>query len=185
MFKRTWTFIGENYGMLIHAGCKDNQVPVLKGILETFGRKFSSTDVVAEPAELNNGKNAITRKLSQNFIISWHNNFYKSNENRVRCLNVYYSHNIMGKQKFIVIRKANRNSLFQCQIVANYIPYCDLAKYINSLDIGVHLLSCPDLVSVDGIQNKPPVGMFRDLCVHIQRLAKFYLTVNHWFLNFM
>ena len=66
---------------LIHAGCKDKKAPVLKGILETVGRKFSSTNVVAE---LNNGKNAITRKLSQNFINSWHNNFYKSNENRVR-----------------------------------------------------------------------------------------------------
>ena len=39
---------------LIHAGCK---VSVLKGMLETVGRKFSSTDVVTE---LNNGKNAIT-----------------------------------------------------------------------------------------------------------------------------
>ena len=42
---------------LIHAGCKDNKVSVLKGMLETVGRKFSSTDVVTE---LNNGKNAIT-----------------------------------------------------------------------------------------------------------------------------
>ena len=39
---------------------------------------------------------------------------------------------------------------------------------------------CPDLISVDEIQDKPPVGMFRDVCVHIQRLAKFYLTVNQY-----
>ena len=95
---------------LIHSGCKDNKIPVLKGILETVGRKFSSTDVVTE---LNGGKNPITRRLSQNLINSWHNNFYKSNENRVRSLNVYYSHNVMGKQKYKAIRKANRNSLFQ------------------------------------------------------------------------
>ena len=81
---------------LIHAGCKDDKVAILNGILETVGRKFSSTLVVSE---LNNGKNAITRKLSRNFINSWHNNVYKSNENRVRSLNVYYSHNVMGEAK--------------------------------------------------------------------------------------
>ena len=60
---------------LIHAGCKDNKVSVLKGILETVGRKFTSTHIVSE---LNNEKNSIRRKLSCNFKNSWHNNFYKS-----------------------------------------------------------------------------------------------------------
>ena len=86
----------------------------------------------------------------------------------------------MGKQKYQAIRKANRNSLFQCQRVANYIPYTGESKYINSLDIDVLFPLCPDLISVDEIQDKPPVGMFRDVCVHIQRLAKFYLTVNQY-----
>ena len=62
--------------MLFDSGCKDNKVPVLKGILETVGRKFSSTDVVTE---LISGKNPITRRLNQNLINSWHNNCYKSN----------------------------------------------------------------------------------------------------------
>ena len=86
----------------------------------------------------------------------------------------------MGKQKYKAIRKANKNSLFQCQRVANYIPYSDLATYISSLDIGVLLPLCPDLVSPDEIHDRPPVGMFRDLCLHIQRLAKFYLTINQY-----
>ena len=59
--------------------------------------------------------------------------------------------------------------------MANYIPYSDLAKYISSWDIGVLFPLCPD-----EIQDKPAVGMFRDVCVHIQRLAKFYLTVNQY-----
>ena len=45
---------------LIHAGCKDNKVSVLKGISATVGRKFTSKHVVSE---LNNGKNTITRNL--------------------------------------------------------------------------------------------------------------------------
>ena len=80
---------------LIHAGCKDNKVSVLKGILETVERKFTSIHVVSE---LNNGKNAITRRLSQNFINSCHNNFYNSNENRARSLNVYYSQCYVGSK---------------------------------------------------------------------------------------
>ena len=85
---------------------------------------------------------------------------------------------LWGNTNIKLIRKANQNSLFQCHRVANYIPYSDLAKYINSLDIGVLFPLCPDFVSVDQIQDKPAVGMFRDVCVH--RLAKFYLTVNQY-----
>ena len=161
---------------LIHAGCKDNKVSVLKVILETVGSKFTSTHVVSD---LNNGKNAITRRLSRNFINSWHNNFYKIIENMVRSLNVYYSHNVRGMQKYKAIRKSNRNSLFHHQRVANYIPYSDLSHYINSLDIGILLPFCPDTASVDEIQHKP-VGTFRDVCTYIQRLAKVYLTVYQY-----
>ena len=84
----------------------------------------------------------------------------------------------MGKQKYKAIRKANRNSLFQHQRVSNYIPYTELSKYI-SLDIGIILPLCPDLVSVDETQHKP-VGMFREVSTYIQRLAKFYLSVNQY-----
>ena len=45
-----------------------------------------------------------------------------------------------------------------------YIPYTDLSKYINSLDIGVHLPLCPDLISVDEIQDKPPWNGSRCVC---------------------
>ena len=64
--KVKWCNVTYDACSLIHAGGKDNKVSVLKGILKTVRRKFSSTDVVAE---LNNGKNSIN---------SWHNNFYKS-----------------------------------------------------------------------------------------------------------
>ena len=68
--------------------------------------------------------------------------------------------------------------IFQCQTVANYIPYSDLSNYINSLDIDILLPLCRDLVSGSQMQHKPLVGMFRVVCEYIQRLAMFYLTVN-------
>ena len=39
-------------------------------------------------------------------------------------INVYYSHNVMGKRKYKAIRKANINSLFHCQRVENYTAIC-------------------------------------------------------------
>ena len=161
----------------IHAGGKGNKPPVLKGMLETIGRKFKSSNIASE---LCNSKNSVTQKLSENFINSWHNKFYVSDENRIRSLNVYYSHNVMGKQKYRAIRKSNRNSIFQRQRVANYIPYPDLANYINSIDIGVIRPICPDLVSPHEMEGKSPMGMFRDVCPHILRLAQFYLKVNEY-----
>ena len=37
---------------------------------------------------------------------------------------------------------------------------------------------CPDLVSTEEIQDKISVGMFGDVCEHMQRLGKLYITVN-------
>ena len=116
----------------ISGGCQNNKHPILINMLQTICRKFKATDVVNE---LLNSKCAITQKLSDNFVNAWHNKFYKSDENVFRSLNIYYSHNVMGKTKYRLIRKANQNSLFQKHRVTNYIPYPQLSAYI-SLEFG-------------------------------------------------
>ena len=73
--------------------------------------------------ELVSSRNAVTQNLNKCFINTWQNNFYKSNESRLRSLSVYYSHNVMGKNKYRAVRKSNRNSLFQDKRLANYFPY--------------------------------------------------------------
>ena len=88
-------------------------------MLDTVSRKFKASNV---SLQLISSKNAVTQNLSKCFINTWQNKFYYSNENRLRSLSIYYSHNVMGKNKYRVVRKSNRNSLFQNKRLANYLP---------------------------------------------------------------
>ena len=104
---------------IIYGGSDGNKLPVLKGMLDTVSRKFKASNV---SLQLISSKNAVTQNLSKCFINTWQNKFYYSNENRLRSLSIYYSHNVMGKNKYRAVRKSNRNSLFQNKRLANYLP---------------------------------------------------------------
>ena len=129
-------------------------------MLDTVSHRFKASIV---SIELVSSKNAITQNLSKCFINTWQNEFYNSNENRLRSLSIYYSQNVMGKNK-------NKR-------LANYLPYKELAKYISSLDIGMLKPFSPYLVETNELENIP-AGLFRDIKTYIQRLAVFYLKVN-------
>ena len=58
-----------------------------------------------------------------------------SNENVLRSLNIYYSHNVMGKAKYQSIRKANRKSTYKEIGVPNYVPYPLLSTTINNINL--------------------------------------------------
>ena len=47
--------------------------------------------------------------------------FNKSEENKLKSLNTYYSHGVLGKQKYLNLRKANKQAKFQGHSVLNYI----------------------------------------------------------------
>ena len=79
---------------LIHGGSEEEKKPVLKGMLDTICRKFKSTEVAKELLD-----SGVTAKLKANLVTTWHNSFYVSDENKLRSLSVYYSHNVMGKTK--------------------------------------------------------------------------------------
>ena len=162
---------------LIFGGTSENKIPVLNGMLETINRKFKSAEVINA---LMSSKDANMQKLSRNCINSWHNSFYCSDENKLRSLSIYYSHYVMGKNKYSDVRIANQNSMFQNQKVANYLPYRELAIYMASLDIGVVLPICPNLVKLDEVTDDKPVGMFRDVGEYILRLASFYLKIDKY-----
>ena len=145
-------------------------------MLEIVSRKFKASQVSQELVSL---RNAVTQNFNKCFINTWQNNFYKSNENRLRSLSVYYSHNVMGKNKYRAVRKSNQNSLFQNKRLANYFPYKELAKFISSLDIGTLLPFSPHLIETHEVKNIP-AGLYRDVKSYIQRLAIFYLKVNKY-----
>ena len=83
----------------------------------------------------------------------------------------------MGKQKYLSLRKANMKSSYHKVVAPNYVPYAELEKFINSIDIGQ--LNCvkPDL-TYDLEEEEIYSGNYRPCSDYIFRLAKFYLCVN-------
>ena len=51
-------------------------------------------------------------------------------------MNAYYSHNVLGKKKYLSLRKANREFTFENMQIANFISHKKLSKQINNVDIG-------------------------------------------------
>ena len=104
--------------------------------------------------------NTITKKCEEKFKAD----YYKSHENKLRSLNVYYSYNVMGKRKYLGIRRANK-----APRIPNFV--------INSIDIGYVSNINPTLTNnLD--EDEIGSGMFRDLVQFAQRLAEFYLKIK-------
>ena len=115
----------------------------------------------------------VVKHIKTKVLKEWSESFEKSEENILRSLNTYYSHNVMGKAKHISIRKANKIADDRKSEIPNYIPYKELSEKIRSIDIGtLHDLQ-PSLTN-ESIQ-----GMYRLLDEYLIRLAKFYLKVNN------
>lgn len=115
----------------IHGGTKLNKEPVLDGALDMISRKFTNTKVASKIVST---KSAIASHIEGNAIVQWNKLFYKSTENILRSMNTYYSHNVMGKAKYLSIRKANRNATYQKTKIVNFISYLDLSQEINKVD---------------------------------------------------
>ena len=105
--------------------------------------------------------------------MNWLKSFDKSEENKLRSLNTYYSHDFLGKRKYLNLRKANKQAKFQGHSVPNYISYKELAQVINTIDIGT-VKNLSDLCS--DYKNTP--GVCREYIEFILRLGEFYLFAN-------
>ena len=117
----------------------------------------------------------MTNALKVEISDKWSKEYYSSKENTLRSLNTFYSHNVLGKRKYLSIRKANQRACYKKQSVPNYVPYNKLAMHINQVDIDT-LLPISDLVEVNN--NETFTGAYRNPAQYILRLAKFYLFVN-------
>ena len=64
--------------------------------------------------------------------MNWLKSFKKSEENKLRSLNTYYFLDVLGKSKYLNLRKANKQVRFQGQSVPNYISYKELSQAVNT-----------------------------------------------------
>ena len=154
---------------VIHGGTSENIEPTVSGMLQTVTARCKAKYLACKVLK---SKPSFVNELSQSCIRKHNKDFYNSEQNLLRSLNVYYSSNVMGKRKFLSVRKANK-----APDVINFVSYKRLSEYINTIDIGVVKNVSPELtadIEVDEIC----AGMFRELSDFAVRLAKFYLHVN-------
>ena len=160
----------------IHGGNKTNITPTVVGMIDTLTSHCKSDDL---SERLLNCKSSVVNSINQKVHANWSKNFNKSNENLLRSLNVYYSHNVMGKEKYRNIRKANRHAVFDKKSVPNFVPYSTLSKYISEVDIG-ELFDISSELSSGLTEGEIGSGMYRSCDQYAQRLAAFYLHVDQY-----
>ena len=155
---------------VIHGGLSLRPDPVIEGMVDTLNSKFRTKQV---SNVILNSKSKLPNSLKSEIGINWLKSFNKSEENNLRSVNTYYSHNVLGKRKYLNLRKANKQAKFQGHSVPNSISYKELAQVINTIDIGT-VKNLSDLCS--DYKNAPAVK--REPVEFILRLAEFYLFVK-------
>lgn len=115
----------------------------------------------------------MVKRLNDSILTKWAKDFYLSNENLLRSLNCYYSHNVLRKQKYLSLLKANKETSYKKTKLPNYLTYNTLSEKINEIEIGT-----PNDVS-DLVPDENPIrGKYRIPAEYILRLARFCSVVN-------
>ena len=97
----------ETYQVCQAIQCSSTDVtePTLVGMVDTLASKFKADDL---SKELLACKNSVKKSLQNTTLKSCTSNYTESKQNKLRSMNVYYSHDVMGKRKYMNVRKANK-----------------------------------------------------------------------------
>ena len=79
---------------VVHGGLSLMPDPVIEGMVDTLNSKFRTKQV---SNLILNSKFKLPNSLKSEIGINWLKSFNKSEENKLRSLNNYYSHNVLGK----------------------------------------------------------------------------------------
>jgi len=108
----------------IHGATQSNHDPAVNGMLQTLTSKVKSKE---EASKILSFKASLVKEIETSVLNKWNEETYNSEENRLRSLNVYFSRNVLGKRKYINMRKANNASSLKKSRLPNYIPYSGLS----------------------------------------------------------
>ena len=153
----------------IHGASKENNNPTLDGIVDTVSAKFKSDELACK---LLSSKPSVVNALTHRVTSRFRNDYYKSEKNILRSLNIYYSYNVMGKRKYLNIRKSHKSP-----DIPNFVPYKQLSQRIRDIDIG-QVNDINPVLTLDLPEDELGEGMFRNLVQFSLRLAEFYIKVN-------
>ena len=158
-----------SYCSVIHGASKENNSPLLTGLVDTVVSTFKS-DVVA--CKMLSTNSALTKAISKRCEDKFRSSYYKSEENVLRSLNTYYSYNVMGKRKYLSIRQACK-----APHIPNFVSYKVLAERIRNVDIG-EVLDIHPTLTYELSEDEFGKGKYRNLADFALRLSKFYVKVN-------
>ena len=147
--------------MALHVAANSSKGPLMIGLTNALFKSFHPKEVANEIIKEASIK-AATLKLS-----SVPKALVNSNENMLQSMNVYYSHNVMGKRKYSAVRTACKS-----KSSTPLVGYRKLALHMSNIDIGFLGELNPTFTSED------VKGRHRDILQYMPRLAKFYLQVN-------
>ena len=99
-FKTKCVCRSETYQMCqaVHGGTDANSNPTLYGMLDTVASKFKSSEV---SSAILSSKKSVVNSLKDTQLGNWAKSYKNSNQNVLRSMNVFYSHDVMGKRKYI------------------------------------------------------------------------------------
>ena len=117
----------------IHGSSENNKEPCVFGMIDTLVAKNKGKDLAPK---ILNAKNSLSSEISKLVLKSFSHDYYHSDKNILRSLSTYYSHNVMGKTKYISVRKANKDVKYKGVKMANYVPYKKLSEAIRDVNIG-------------------------------------------------
>ena len=114
---------------VIHGGSSFTSDPVIEGVVDTLNSKFRTKQA---SSVILNSKSKLLNSLKSEVGMNWLKSFKKSEENKLRSLNTYYFHDVLGKRKYLNLRQANKQARFQGHSVPNYISYKELSQAVNT-----------------------------------------------------
>ena len=152
----------------IHSAAND-LTPTLDGLVDTILGKVKATEVVEK---IFNSKTSVSNTIVKKYDTNFCSDYYKSNNNLLCSLNIYYSYSVMGKRKYIILLKADKSLNFP-----SYVLYADLSKPIRSIDIG-RLHNINPSLSYNLPKTEIGEGIYRELPEFALRLARFYIIIN-------
>ena len=155
---------------VIHGGTVNNKIPVINGMFDSLTGILKPDEFAVKALNL---KASITNSIKKKCADKCKVHYFRSQENLLRSVNVYYSHNVIGKKKYINIKRASK-----APGIPGLSPYKDVTTKILSVDIGTLFSINPEFTQGLG-REECGDGMYRCLITFLPRLTQFYLSVNN------
>ena len=121
---------------VIHGGTVNNKLPVINGMFDSLTCILESDEFAVKALSLKASIiNSIYKKCADKYKVD----YFRSQENLLCSVNVYYSHNVIGKRKYMNIKRTTK-----APGIPGLAPYKDVTTKIPSVDIGILFSTNPE-----------------------------------------